>query len=91
MEDQQLTRQIIGCAYAVYNQLGSGFLESVYQKSLLIELQKTGLTARANHPSVCITMVKLSASFERTWLFSRALSSNSKQLSRSTKLMRFKS
>ena len=50
MEDQELTRQIIGCAYAVYNQLGSGFLESVYQRSLLIELQKTGLTAQIESP-----------------------------------------
>lgn len=50
MEDQELTRQIIGCAYAVYNQLGSGFLESVYQRCLLIELQKIGLTAQIEAP-----------------------------------------
>ncbi|MGB0768605.1 MAG: GxxExxY protein [Phycisphaeraceae bacterium] len=50
MEDQELTRQIIGCAYAVYNELGSGFLESVYQRSLLIELQKLGLSAQVESP-----------------------------------------
>lgn len=50
MEDQKLTRQIIGCAYAVYNQLGSGFLESVYQRSMLIELQKIGLDAQNEEP-----------------------------------------
>lgn len=50
MEDQELTRQIIGCAYAVYNKLGSGFLESVYQRSLLIELQKSGLDAQMEAP-----------------------------------------
>lgn len=50
MEDQELTRQIIGCAYAVYNKLGSGFLESVYQRSLLIEIQKAGIAAQSEAP-----------------------------------------
>jgi len=30
----------------VYNQLGFGFLESVYKKSLLIELEKQGIPAK---------------------------------------------
>lgn len=29
MEQKELTEQIIGCAYKVYNTLGFGFLESV--------------------------------------------------------------
>ncbi|MDR3234794.1 MAG: GxxExxY protein [Planctomycetaceae bacterium] len=45
MENEKLTEQIIGCAYRVHNQLGFGFLESVYQKSMLIELKKQGLQA----------------------------------------------
>jgi GxxExxY protein len=40
MEYGELTEKIIGCAYRVYNQMGFGFLESVYQKSLMIELRK---------------------------------------------------
>ncbi|MDR1383120.1 MAG: GxxExxY protein [Planctomycetaceae bacterium] len=44
MQDD-LTGKIIGCAYKVYNQLGFGFQESVYQKSMLIELAKQGLKA----------------------------------------------
>ncbi len=40
-----LTNKIIRCFYTVYNQLGFGFLEKVYEKSLLIELRKEGLTA----------------------------------------------
>lgn len=44
MDDQELTRKIIGCAYQVHNTLGSGFLESVYQRALAIELAKLGLS-----------------------------------------------
>ena len=43
MEHQELTKKIIGCAYEVYNHMGFGFLESVYEKCLLIELGKAGL------------------------------------------------
>jgi len=38
-----LTDKIIGACYKVYNTLGSGFLESVYENSLIIELKKLGL------------------------------------------------
>ena len=31
-----LTRAIIGCAFEVQNELGSGFLESVYEKAMLV-------------------------------------------------------
>ncbi len=36
------TRKIIKAFYKVYNTLGYGFLEKVYQKALLIELKKMG-------------------------------------------------
>lgn len=47
MEYADLTEKIIGCAYQVYNTLGAGFLESVYERSLLIELQEAGLIAQS--------------------------------------------
>ena len=50
MKDQGITETIIGCAYRVYNQLGFGFLESVYGKSLLIEFRKSGLNAESQAP-----------------------------------------
>ena len=50
MEYEQLTEQIIGCAYNVYNKMGFGFLESVYEKCLLIELQKEGLNVESQKP-----------------------------------------
>ena len=38
--NDDLTKRVIGASYQVYNTLGSGFLESVYEKSLAIELNK---------------------------------------------------
>jgi len=38
-----LTEQIIGVFYDVYNELGYGFLESVYEESLVIALRESGL------------------------------------------------
>lgn len=38
-----LTEAIIGCAYAVANELGCGFLEKVYENALAHELRKCGL------------------------------------------------
>ena len=39
----ELTKQIIGCFYDVYNELGFGFIESVYENSLCIALRAVGL------------------------------------------------
>lgn len=39
---QELTKKIIGIYYDVYNELGYGFLERVYQNAMLIELKKRG-------------------------------------------------
>lgn len=50
MQYKDLTERIIGCAYGVYNKMGSGFLESVYEKCLLIELKRAGLQADAQRP-----------------------------------------
>ena len=40
---EKLTRSIIGCAFEVINELGSGFLESVYEKAMTIALSEAGL------------------------------------------------
>jgi len=45
MKHKELTGKIIECAYKAHNNLGFGFLESVYQNALLIELEKAGLEA----------------------------------------------
>lgn len=43
MEFKEITEKIIGAAYKVYNRMGYGFLETVYEKCMLIELRKLGL------------------------------------------------
>ena len=50
MEYEEVTHKIIGCAYEVYNQLGFGFLESVYKKAMIIELAKDNLKIEAEKP-----------------------------------------
>lgn len=47
MAHKELSEKVIGCAYRVYNTMGFGFLESVYETCLLIELKKAGLKAEA--------------------------------------------
>ena len=50
MDFELLTEKIIGCAYHVYNHMGFGFLESVYEKCMMIELARSGLHAEAQKP-----------------------------------------
>jgi len=50
MEHKELTEKIIGCAFCVYNKMGFGFLESVYEKCMLIELREKGLDVESQKP-----------------------------------------
>jgi GxxExxY protein len=43
MEYKEITEKIIGCAFRIYNKMGFGFLESVYEKCMIIELKKLNL------------------------------------------------
>jgi GxxExxY protein len=43
MIHEELTSKIIGAFYVVYNTLGYGFLEKVYENALVIELRKLGM------------------------------------------------
>ena len=44
--DEELTREVIGGYYYVYNTMGYGFVESVYAKALYIELRRRGLRVK---------------------------------------------
>ena len=50
MEYEELTHKIIGCAYKVFNELGFGFLESIYKKAMIIELTKSDLKVEVEKP-----------------------------------------
>ncbi len=50
LKHEAITRAVIGCAIDVINELGAGFLESVYEKALLLALRQKGLSATAQHP-----------------------------------------
>lgn len=51
MLHESLTEDILGCAFEVINELGAGFLESVYENAMLIALRHRGLGAKRQHPT----------------------------------------
>jgi GxxExxY protein len=50
MVDDQLTGKILQCCFEVSNELGAGFLESVYERALIVALTQTGLNVAAQVP-----------------------------------------
>jgi len=50
MLHEEITDKIIKAYYKVYNYLGYGFLERVYQKALLIELRNMGFDCEEEVP-----------------------------------------
>ena len=47
---KELTDKIINIFYKVYNKLGYGFLEKIYEKAMVIELQKVRIPAVPQSP-----------------------------------------
>lgn len=47
---EEITSEIIAAFYVVYNKLGYGFLEKVYENALIFELQKRGFTVKQQVP-----------------------------------------
>ncbi len=50
MTDNDLTYQIRGAIWDVYNDLGPGLLESVYEEALCFELEQRGLKVERQKP-----------------------------------------
>ncbi len=46
LEHKELTEKIIGAAIQVHKQLGPGFIESIYEKALIIEFRKRGIEVK---------------------------------------------
>ena len=47
-----LSQRVIGAFFETYNTLGHGFLESVYENALAIQLEHDGLSIKRQHPIV---------------------------------------
>lgn len=47
---QELTERIIGVFFSVYNELGPGFLESVYEQAMQIALMEARLCSERQRP-----------------------------------------
>ncbi len=48
--EKELSQTIIKCAFEVYNKLGYGFLEKVYENSLMVELAQKNIKAAQQVP-----------------------------------------
>jgi GxxExxY protein len=48
---EAITQKILGICFEVSNELGSGFLETVYKKSLLIALHQHGMKSESEAPA----------------------------------------
>lgn len=46
VKHRELTEKIIGAFYDVYNELGHGFLESIYEQALAIALAQAGMNVQ---------------------------------------------
>ena len=49
---ESISRRVIGCAFEVSNKLGAGFLETVYENALCVELEDQGLSFERQKPLI---------------------------------------
>jgi GxxExxY protein len=49
LKNKEITEAILRCFFKVYNTLGYGFLEKVYENAMMIELAKAGLNAEKQY------------------------------------------
>lgn len=50
LKHEAITRTVIGCAFEVIKELGAGFVESVYERALMVALRQKGMTVISQHP-----------------------------------------
>lgn len=73
MENDLLTEKVIGCAFRVYNEMGFGFLESVYETCMLHELKLNGIRAQQQSPIKVFYRGELVGEFRADLLVENAL------------------
>ncbi|MEZ5385707.1 MAG: GxxExxY protein [Prosthecobacter sp.] len=66
----ELTHAVIGMAMGIHRELGAGFLESVYHRSLEIELGEAGVSFESNVPLNVFYKGKLVGKFEADMILS---------------------
>ena len=49
-QGKTISEKVIKCAFEVSNQLGSGFLEAVYENALCFELERQGICFEQQKP-----------------------------------------
>lgn len=64
----ELTEQIIGVFYEVYNELGIGFLEKVYREAMALVLRSKGLDVSVRFLFLCGSVALGSAPTKPIWL-----------------------
>ena len=58
LKHHQITEQIIQAYYQVFNTLGYGFLEKVYQNAMVIELRTVAIGSNPRPDWMCVMPVK---------------------------------
>lgn len=86
MEDEELTKKVIGCAFKVHNSLGSGFLEKVYENALRIELSGAGLRVEQQIPIQVYYQGEIIGDFVSDLLVEKRLVVELKAIEKLTKL-----
>lgn len=86
MEDEELTKKVIGCAFKVHNSLGSGFLEKVYENALRIELSGAGLRVEQQIPNQVYYQGEVIGDFVSDLLVEKRLVVELKAIEKLTKL-----
>jgi GxxExxY protein len=73
MKHQETTEKIIKVFYAVYNELGHGFLESVYEQAMAIALREEGLPVKQQAPATVYFRGQLVGEFRADLLVNDAV------------------
>ena len=71
-EAEHVMSAVIGCAIRVHRTLGPGFLESIYQKAMSLELAATGLSYESER-AVCVKYRDVEISGQRVDLIVEGL------------------
>lgn len=48
--EKELVYKVVGCAMEIYNELGHGFLEKVYENALIVLLKREEIKFKSQYP-----------------------------------------